>query len=417
MSTQCPFRIDPFGQDVHGEVREIRARGKVVRIVLPGGVEAWSVTDLALVRSLFLDPRVSKDAYRHWPAWISGEVSEEWPLAIWVSVQNMVTAYGEEHTRLRKPVAGEFTARRVAALRPRVEEIVADLLDRLEAWPPGRPCDLREEFGHRLPHQVVCELFGIPDSVRPALHRIIQGFFATSATSAEAQANTLDLYRNMIELVALKRERPGDDLTSGLIAARDSGTATMSEKELLDNLILLFTAGYETTVNLIDNTVAALLAHPDQLAHVREGRASWEDVVEESLRFEPPGAHSILRYAVEDIETDDGVTIPKGDPIVLCFLGAGRDPAHHGPDADRFDVTRATRRDHVSFGHGVHYCLGAQLARMEVRVALPALFARFPDMALAVPAEELRPHPSFLSNGHRELPVLLGAPLAAVSGQ
>ncbi|MCF2534015.1 cytochrome P450 family protein [Yinghuangia soli] len=375
-------------------------------------MEAWSVNDQALIKDLLTDPRVSKDTRQHWPAWINGEIPADWPLQIWVSVQNMFTAYGVDHKRLRRLVSKAFTARRTAALQPRIEELTSGLLDALAATPAGEAADLRKDFAYPLPINVICELFGVPESAQPELHAGVDTIFRTTATPEDMQTAMVQIYGVLTALVADKRENPGDDITSVLIAARDDegdgegGAAALSESELIDTLLLVLSAGHETTVNLLDNAIHALLTRPDQLALVRSGAASWDDVIEETLRAEAPVANLPLRYAVEDIEVGNGVVIKKGDPILVAYGAAGRDPKVHGADADTFDVTRADK-DHLAFGHGAHFCLGAPLARLEARIALPALFERFPDLALAVPAGELEPMESFISNGHKALPVRL----------
>ncbi|MFE2535568.1 cytochrome P450 [Streptomyces sp. NPDC059371] len=411
MGSPRPLVIDATGGDIHGEAARIRERGPVARVELPGGVEAWAVSGPELLKRLLTDPRVSKDAEQHWPLLANGVITPEWPLFTWVAVQNMFTAYGGEHRRLRTLVSKAFTARRTAALQPRIEEITRQLLDRVaEAGRASQVVDLREEFCYPLPIQVISELFGLPEERGPELRELVDRMFATSADPGEMTAAYGRLLVILAELVAAKRESPGDDLTSGLIAARDDeqGTA-LSEQELLDTLILMISAGHETTVNLIDNAVHALLTRPDQLAHVRAGRADWDDVIEETLRADAPVASLPLRYAVEDIVLcelggPDGTVIARGEAILAAYAAAGRDPERHGKDADQFDVTRSDK-EHLAFGHGVHRCLGAPLGRLEARVALPALFDRFPDLRLAVPEEELRPVDSFISNGHRSLPV------------
>ncbi|MEV0414148.1 cytochrome P450 [Streptomyces sp. NPDC050448] len=401
-----PLVLDPAGADRHAEHRLLRAQGPAARVDVLG-VTAWSVTDPALLKELLTSPDVSKDARAHWPEF--DQAVQTWPLALWVAVNNMFTAYGADHRRLRRMVAPAFSARRVALLRSTVEAIVTGLLDELAALPPDEVTDLRERLAYPLPIAVIGHLMGLPDEQRGDFRTVVDGVFDTTLTPEQAAANTVRVYEVLEQLIAAKRAVPGDDMTSLLIAARDEegdGSA-LSDAELSDTLILMISAGYETTVNVIDQAVTALLTHPDQLGHVRAGRSSWSDVVEETLRHESAVKHLPMRFALADIPLPDGRTIAKGEAILASYAAANRHPDWHGPDADAFDVTRVTK-DHLAFGHGVHFCLGAPLARLEVAAALEALFDRFPALEPAVPADQLLPVPSLISNGHRTLPVRLG---------
>jgi cytochrome P450 len=320
----------------------------------------------------------------------------------WVAVNNMFTAAGADHRRLRKLISPAFTGRRIEALRPVIQKIADDLLDRMAESGDGK-ADLRSAYAHPLPMQVICHLFGLPEKLQPRMALLVERVFDT--TIEDAAANFAELQQMLTDLIALKRAEPADDMTSVLIAARDDDGTRLSEAELADTLLLIISAGFETTVNLIGNATRALLEHPGQRKEVTDGSsARWGDVIEETLRWEPSVAHLPMRYAVEDIELPDGQVIPKGDAILAAYAAAGREPGVHGDNPDEFDIDRA-KKEHLAFGYGVHFCVGAPLARLEADVALTTLFARFPSLSLA--PGDLTPVESFVSNGSQRIPVAL----------
>lgn len=214
-----------------------------------------------------------------------------------------------------------------------------------------------------------------------------------------------DLGALFAKIVESKRANPGDDLTSALISASEDGDHLTTE-EITNTLQLMIAAGHETTISLIVNAVVALQSHPEQRRMVLSGEVPWENVIEETLRWSTPTSHVLIRFAAEDIEVGDTV-LPKGEGLIVSFGAIGRDEQAHGPTAGDFDITRAPNR-HISFGHGPHVCPGAALSRLEAGVALPALFGRFPELHLAVPATELRNKPVVTQNDLYELPVKLG---------
>lgn len=408
MESRCPVVLDPAGKDVHAEGARIRAQGPVSKVELPGGVLAWSVTSYELARQVLGDHRFSKDPRKHWVDYIDGKVSEDFPLIGWVLMDNLTTAYGNDHSRLRRPCAKAFTPRRVEALRPSIERVAAALLDDLATTAPGQAVDLKGRYAHLLPAQVICDLFGVPEADRAEMLRGGEVNVDTNITPEQAAANVEQWHRLMLDFVQTKRENPGDDLTTDLVAAQEQNGSRLTDSEMVGTLHIMLATGTEPVKNLVANAVFALLQHPDQLELVRTGRASWTDVVEETLRVQAPVAHLPFRFAVEDVELG-GVTIAKGHPVLMNFAAVGRDPAVHGNSADRFDLTRENK-EQLSFGAGIYRCIGRPLALLEAEIALSALFERFPDLTLAVPPEEVEPQPTFIMNGVETLPVHVKVP-------
>ncbi|MFD8161198.1 cytochrome P450 family protein [Streptomyces malaysiensis] len=417
----APHRLDASGARQHAVNEELRARGAAVPVLLPGDVPAYAITRHEELKDFVTHPDVAKNAC-HFAALQNDELPPGWPMRTFATVRGMITADGEDHKRLRSLVTRAFTPRRVEALRPVVHELTATLLDRLAgaaAADPDGVADLRRHFALPLPMSVICRLLGVDDVHQDRLHELSNEIVSTQTAPERVPAANREMVTVLGQVAAARLKDPGDDLTSALIAARDvrDGAETgdrLSEEELIGTLMLTIIAGHETTLNLITNAVRALCDHRDQLELIRSGAATWGDAVEETLRYDGPVSYFPFRYPTKDLPVGDAV-IPKGTPVLVSYTAAGRDERAYGPDADRFDITRSAR--HLSFGHGAHFCLGAPLARMEAVIALEALFTRFPGLDLAVPDEELVPHPSFVGNSPQRLPIRLGSrPGVAHSG-
>jgi cytochrome P450 len=389
--------------------------GPAVQVEVPGGVKVWSVNSHKLIRKLLQDPNVTKSARNHWPDFIEGRIPPDWELISWIAMDNMVTAYGKDLRRLRRLIGPAFTPRRVETIRPRAAEFCQMLIEGLAAAGPDEVVDLRERFCYPLPLMVVAELIGMDEAALEKTTSVMMMMVDTTVTPEQAQAVLAGWRGAMIDFIADKRANPGEDITSDLIAARDDETGSkLSEDELIDTIFAILGAGSETTINFFDNAITQLVTHRDQLELVLSGQRSWEDVIEETLRVQAPLANLPLRYAAEDIEVEGGITIPKGDPILINFAAYGRDPDLHPRCPAEFDITREDK-SHLTFGRGAHYCLGAGIARAVAAIGLSTLFDRFPKLELAVPAEELVQLTSFIMNGHQKLPVRLTQAAAAAA--
>ncbi|MGW1884446.1 cytochrome P450 family protein [Streptomyces sp. NPDC001970] len=393
-----PYADPAFVADPFPLYRQLREDGPVRRAVIAGGLDAWLVTRYEDGIAALSDPRLSSDVRDASDTRLLQQLPETERESM---LSNMLRSDPPDHTRLRRLVSKAFTARRVGELRPRIQSITDGLLDAVV--PAGR-ADLVADFALPLPVTVISELLGVPVDDRHEFQRwtddmIMRG--AEMPDPAVVNAAWQEMRAYLTKLLETKRARPGDDdLLSALITARDE-EQQLNEDELIAMAFLLLVAGYITTVNLIGGGIAALLAHPGQLELLRSDPELLPGAIEEFLRYDGPVSPGIARFAREDVEIA-GVTVPRGATVLIASAIADRDPARF-PDPDRLDVTRRDNA-HLAFGHGIHYCLGAPLARLEGQVAIGTALRRLPGLALAVPPGELRWRPGGL-RGPVSLPV------------
>ncbi|WP_309051022.1 cytochrome P450 [Streptomyces sp.] len=379
----CPF-------DPPAGLAPLRERSPLTRMTYPDGHVGWLATGHAAVRAVLGDPRFSsRYELMHHP--LPG--APEGPLDP-APVGDMTGMDAPEHTRYRRLLAGRFTVRRMRQLGARVREIVAEHLDALERRGPGT--DLVDAYAKPIPALVICELLGVPYADRERFQGHAHTLMSAEETPENRYAAMVGLERYMGELVTAQRAEPTDDLLGDL--ARDSD---LSDEELVGIGAFLLAAGLDTTANMIAHGTFALLSHPAQADALRTDPDLAPQAVEELLRHLSVAATGV-RSAREDVELE-GHLIRAGETVTLTLDAANRDPLRF-PDPDVLDLRRKAT-GHLAFGHGIHQCLGQQLARVELTIALPALFTRFPDLRLAVPADEIPLRTDMNIYGVHRLPV------------
>ncbi|WP_030194961.1 cytochrome P450 [Streptomyces sp. NRRL S-87] len=357
-----------------------------------GGPVGYLVTGYAEAREALSDPRLSKDT----AAFFAGKESRR-RLHPAVS-RSMLASDPPRHTRLRKLVTGAFTTGAVDELRPFIARVTDELLDR---WPVGEPVDVVARLAVPLPVTVICQLLGVPHADRPAVRRWSAELFAAGEPDVvDAASHAMAGY--MKDLVAAKRLDPGSSLLDRLVSARD-GKDRLSEEELVSLAVLLVVAGHETTANALGNALLALLRHPTVLARLRKDPDRIPAALDELLRLDSAVGTATFRFTTEAV-TLGGTEIPAGAPVLVALGEANRDPARF-PAPDHLDVDRDAA-GHLAFGHGIHRCVGAPLARVELEIALRAVLTRFPGIALAVPPDRLEWRRTRLVRGLARLPVL-----------
>lgn len=368
---------------------KLREAGPVHEVRMPDGFQFWLVVGHEEGRAALTDPRLAKS-----PSVIGVRPPEEDIIGV-----HLLAADAPDHTRLRRLVTAEFTGRRVESLRPRIERLTHDLADAME---PAERADLVDAYAFPLPITVICELLGVPAEDRETFRGWSNEL--VTPTGEQGMLDALEGFGGYLDgLIEDKRATgPADDLLSGLIAARAEGGDRLSGPELRAMAYLLLIAGHETTVNLISNTVRNLLTHPEQLAALRADPDLLDGAIEESLRYDGPVETGTFRFSREPVTLGDTV-IPAGESVLVGIGALDRDPVRF-PEPDRFDIRRDTK-GHLAFGHGIHYCLGAPLARLEGRIALRTLLDRFPRLELDPEGAPWEWLPGLLLRGVRHLPV------------
>jgi pimeloyl-[acyl-carrier protein] synthase len=407
MSTSNTLAFNPFLPEVHEDPYPLYHRLRAEDPVHRSPLGFWVLTRHADVLAVLRDPRMSRDPRRSERVALlraSAEVDEL--LAAEEAAPSMLFVDPPDHTRLRTLVNKAFTPAAVERLRPRVEELVAGLLDRAAGT---GAMDVVEELAYPLPVTVICELFGVPEADRDRFRAWSRGLVhlldpLVAADALERALRARQALRGYLGgLIAERRAHPAGDLLTALIAAEDQGHQ-LTEAELVSMCVLLLVAGHETTVNLIANGMLALLRDPGARARLQADAALARSAVEELLRYDSP-VQFTSRHALEDLDVG-GRRVRAGETVVAVLGAANRDPAQF-PDPDRLDLARAPNR-HLAFGGGIHFCLGAPLARMEAAVAIPALLARLPGLELG-PEPPVR-RDTVTLRGLASLPVTFGAP-------